>query len=288
MAFKTTIIQGKTTHGVDELMSPYNDFLDGTSGIIGTNDLVVTQNSPLGMSVLVEDGVIVHYISSATTYYRHELTDATTALTIDANSSGSTRIDLICVKTDLTVTPDTNGVGSVSLVVVKGTAGAGVPSTPANHVKLAEVTVANGAANITNANISDTRTFTNLNSRLMTTLASATQTLTNKRITKRVNSVTSSATPTPNADTDDVYLLLALAEAATFGAPTGTPTHGQPLIIRIKDNGTARTLAFNAVYRFSSDLAAPTTTIINKTMYLGFIYNFTDTKWDCVAKLDNF
>jgi hypothetical protein len=85
-----------------------------------------------------------------------------------------------------------------------------------------------------------------------------------------------------------MYTVTALAEAATFGAPTGTPTNGQGLIIRIKDNGTARALSFNAIYRFSSDLSAPTTTIISKTIYLGFIYNTADTKWDCVAYLNNF
>lgn len=119
-------------------------------------------------------------------------------------------------------------------------------------------------------------------------LIAATQTLTNKRITKRTSSTASASAPTPDADTTDVYILTALAEAATFGAPSGTPTQGQTLIIRIKDNGTARALSFNAIYRFSSDLAAPTTTVISKTFYLGFIYNSTDTKWDCVAQLNNF
>ena len=115
-----------------------------------------------------------------------------------------------------------------------------------------------------------------------------TDTLTNKRITKRVGTTASSATPTPDSDSHDVYTVTALAEAATFGEPTGTPTNGQSLIIRIKDNATARTLAFNAVYRFSTDIPAPTTTVLSKTMYLGFIYNSADSKWDCVAYVDNF
>lgn len=115
-----------------------------------------------------------------------------------------------------------------------------------------------------------------------------TQTLTNKRITKRVSTTTDSGSPTPNADTDDIYTVTALAQAATFGAPTGTPTNGQPLLIRVKDNATARALSFNASYRFSSDLPAPTTTVLSKTLYLGFIYNSADSKWDCVASLNNF
>lgn len=114
------------------------------------------------------------------------------------------------------------------------------------------------------------------------------QTLTNKRITKRIGTVASSATPTPAGDDVDMYTVTALAEAATFGAPTGTPTNGQPLIIRILDNGTARVLAWNAIYRASSDLALPTTTVLSKTLYLDFVYNSAATKWDLLALLNNF
>lgn len=113
---------------------------------------------------------------------------------------------------------------------------------------------------------------------------SSTNTLTNKRITKRVTSVTDSATPTPNADTDDCYDLTALAQAATFAAPTGTPTNFQTLTIRIKDNGTARALGWNAAY-VAGGVALPTTTVLSKILTLGFIYNTANTlnKWQLVA-----
>lgn len=117
---------------------------------------------------------------------------------------------------------------------------------------------------------------------------SSTNTLTNKRITARIGTTTSSSTPTPDADANDQYNVTALATGATFGAPTGTPTDGQKLIIRIKDNGGAQTLAWNSIYRFSSDMAAPTTTVVSKTFYLGFIYNAADSKWDNVSQLNNF
>jgi len=54
------------------------------------------------------------------------------------------------------------------------------------------------------------------------------------------------------------------------------------------DNGTARALAFNAIYRFSSEIPAPTTTVLSKTMYLGFMYNSAASKWDCIASVGNF
>lgn len=95
----------------------------------------------------------------------------------------------------------------------------------------------------------------------------------------RVSTTASSSTPTPNAGTDDLYTITALAANATFGAPSGTPVNGQALVIRIKDNGTARTLAYNAIYR-ALGVTLPTTTVISKTLYLGMIYNSADTKWD--------
>ena len=57
---------------------------------------------------------------------------------------------------------------------------------------------------------------------------------------------------------------------------------GQKLTIRIKDNGTARTLAWNAIYR-ACGVPLPTITVASKTMYVGCIYNSSDTKWDVVS-----
>lgn len=100
----------------------------------------------------------------------------------------------------------------------------------------------------------------------------------------RTVTVASSATPTPNADTTDIYIITALAEAATFGSPTGTPVNGQKLTIRIKDNATARALSWNAIYVSRiSGTSLPSTTVISKYLYVGFIYNSTESTWDMVA-----
>ena len=100
----------------------------------------------------------------------------------------------------------------------------------------------------------------------------------------RVGTVASSATPTPTTDYD-MFTVTALAAAAEFAAPTGTPVNGQPMIIRIKDDGTARALTFNAIYR-AIGVTLPTTTVISKTMYLGMIYNSADTKWDVLSVIE--
>lgn len=97
----------------------------------------------------------------------------------------------------------------------------------------------------------------------------------------RVQSVTSSATVTP-VSTNDLVKITAQAVGLTLANPTGTFTEGQALMIRIKDNGTARTIAFDTNYR-AIGVTLPTTTVISKTMYLGIIYNSTDAKWDIVG-----
>jgi len=100
---------------------------------------------------------------------------------------------------------------------------------------------------------------------------------------EEITTVASSATPTPTGGSDrNFFTVTALAEGATFAAPSGTPANGNRLVIRIKDNGTARSLAWNAIYR-AMEFALPDTTVVDKTMYLGFIYNSADSKWDMVA-----
>jgi len=96
-----------------------------------------------------------------------------------------------------------------------------------------------------------------------------------------VQSVTSAATVTPTTLNDEV-VITAQAVALALANPTGTAVQGESLIIRIKDNGTARAITYDTQYR-AIGVTLPTTTIISKTLYLGFIYNSTDTKWDCIG-----
>lgn len=104
-----------------------------------------------------------------------------------------------------------------------------------------------------------------------------------KLVKNSVTSVASSGTPTPIGSGErNQYNITALAAAATFGVPSGSPADGNTLIIRIKDNGTARALTWNAIYR-AVGVVLPTTTVISKTMYVGCRYNAADSKWDVIA-----
>ena len=109
-----------------------------------------------------------------------------------------------------------------------------------------------------------------------------TATLTNKRIDPRVSSAASAASVTPDISAYDQYAFTALAAGLTINAPTGTPADGDKLIFRILDNGTARALTWNATYTVIG-VTLPTTTVINKTTYVGCIYNANNTRWDVVA-----
>lgn len=112
-----------------------------------------------------------------------------------------------------------------------------------------------------------------------------TKTVTNKRIEPRVISAASYTTDTGTSldvSTTDTFVITAQAGALKFNNPGGTPVQGQKLVIRIKDNGTARALTYDTQFR-AMGTALPSTTVLSKTLYLGFFYNSTDTKWDLVA-----
>ena len=97
-------------------------------------------------------------------------------------------------------------------------------------------------------------------------------------------SITTASTATLTVDTDvsDFATITAQAEGLTIAAPTGSPVEGQKLIIRLKDDGSARAITFNAIFR-ALGVTLPTTTVASKITYLGLVYNSTDTKWDIVA-----
>lgn len=105
-----------------------------------------------------------------------------------------------------------------------------------------------------------------------------------------VQTITSSASITPPASTCQEYTVTALANPATINAPSGTPTSGQKLIIRIKDNGSAQALTWDTSaggYR-AIGVTIPTTTTASKTSYIGCIYNSDAGYWDVIASLTEY
>ena len=111
------------------------------------------------------------------------------------------------------------------------------------------------------------------------------QHLTNKTyVDSATNSTTttaSTATLTVDSATTTQASLTAQAVALTIASPTGG-VDGRKLTLRIKDNGTARSITWNAIFR-AVGVTLPLTTVVNKMLYVGAIYNTADTKWDVVS-----
>lgn len=174
----------------------------------------------------------------------------------------------------------TNATGLPAAAVLAGSFGAGAyvisTSLQAATIELGHATdttlvrVSAGVVSIEGVNIAD---------------ISSAQTITNKRIEPRVVSAASYTTDTGTSlsvATTDIFVITAQAGALLFNNPGGTAVQGQKLVIRIKDNATARALTWGIEYR-AMGTALPSTTVLSKTLYLGFFYNSTDTKWDLVA-----
>ena len=190
---------------------------------------------------------------------------------------------------------------TISILVVTGTPNlvALVQSAIIWEIALADITVGAAVVKIDPADVADERIFAALTIALGGTGATtagaaltalggapiASPTFTGNvtlRIAPRIGTVTTSATPTPNADTQDQYNVTALDQACTFGAPTGTPVNGQKLIIRIKPDATPRVIGWNAIY-VARGAVLPLITVANKYIYVGFVYNAAATTWDLLA-----
>ena len=107
-----------------------------------------------------------------------------------------------------------------------------------------------------------------------------------KPLAVRESIQTSTSTLTPLIADYDQYSITALAANLTIASPGTLGIGGgalpHKLLIRIKDNGTTRTLTWNAIFR-AIGVTLPAATTANKTMYVGAVYNSTDSKWDVIA-----
>lgn len=102
-----------------------------------------------------------------------------------------------------------------------------------------------------------------------------------RAVVTSVTSITSASTITPDS-TYAQYEVTALAVPATIAAPSGTPIDGQKLVLRIVDNGTARSLTWTTsagAYR-PRNVSLPAATVASNQMYVSCIYNAADNYWD--------
>ncbi len=100
------------------------------------------------------------------------------------------------------------------------------------------------------------------------------------RIQKRIVSSSYEATATIACDSTDIYELTAMSGNSTFSV-TGTPLNGQTLMIRLKDNGSSRTLTWGSEFA-SKGATLPTATTAGKKHHVGLMYDNTSSKWECI------
>lgn len=94
------------------------------------------------------------------------------------------------------------------------------------------------------------------------------------------STITSSATPTPiGSRWRNKFTITALATNPTIAEPSGTAKDGNMILVRIKDDGTPRTISRNAIYR-AIGITPQSVTVAGKTLYELYCYNSADTKWD--------
>jgi len=140
------------------------------NGVILPTDLAVSENDTPDTNVKIATGAIVigfdgSYPEDA---YYYGFADATELVAISANVSGNSRIDAVVAYVDTASPAADDNDGALVFTTVEGTP-AGSPTAPSDNDiqtdlgagvrwhRLANVTVANGFATITNANITDTR-----------------------------------------------------------------------------------------------------------------------------------
>ncbi len=170
------------------------------------------------------------------------------------------------------------------------TAGSGLTLSSNAFSITAPVSVANGGTGATTLSGiikgNGTSAFTAVTAPSGTIVGTSdTQTLTNKRITPRTGSTASSATPSINTDNVDVYSITALAANITSMTTnlTGTPNDGDKLLLRIKDNGTSRTITWGASFTSSGVATLLAATVASQQHTIGLIYSSATSKWICLA-----
>jgi len=98
----------------------------------------------------------------------------------------------------------------------------------------------------------------------------------------RLNTITSSATPSININTTDIFTITALAANITSVTVTGAPVDGQYLMVRIKGTNS-QTIAWGASFASSGVAQLITTTVAAKTHHIGFIYDAVTAVWQAIA-----
>lgn len=200
-----------------------------SEGVLGATDLDVTQRGAgANMSVDVAAGKCLISDAQSVQGLYPLVSDATTNLAIASNSSGSTRIDIVVARVKDTEYGDASNAKTIE--IVQGTAGAGVPATPTRCLKLAEVTVASGAASITNANIAESRVWAGVGLGPRGQLGTGSSTAT--------NGVTTTVVDVNSCSTGAITTVAGRRYRYSFTMPVSGSTAGNIVVLAVYKDGS--------------------------------------------------
>lgn len=217
---------------------------------------------------------------------------AATTLTIGGTPTGAATFNFAtnatAAATTKTLNIGTGGAASSTTNVNIGSSNGGTTTVNSTTISLGGTTGATTTGTIELGNASDTTLSRSAAGVLavegvVIPSISSTNTLTNKRVTPRTGTTSSSATPTINTDNVDFYSITAqTVDITSFTTNlSGTPTDGQKLWIAI--TGTAaRAITWGTSFE-SSTVTLPTTTVTTNRLDVGFVWNTATSKWRCVA-----
>jgi hypothetical protein len=258
----TATLSGAGTLNVPAIEKPYLIF-NNTSGGYALTVKVSGQTGvsvPNGKKTIVYNnatdvGEAISYLSSLT---------LGSALPIASGGTGSTSTTFVDLTANVTGTlPVANG-------------GTGASTLTANNVILGNGTTAvqfvapgtSGNALVSNGTTWQSGVVSNL---------------------PRVVVIADATSITMNADTTDMATQANTQTAGTLtvNAPTGTPSNGQKLMLRLRSTNV-QTFSWNAIFQGGTTALPTTSSGSSKYDYYGFIYNSTATKWQIVGTATGF
>jgi len=258
----TATLSGAGTLNVPAIQKPYLIF-NNTSGGYALTVKVSGQTGvsvPNGKKTIVYNngtdvGEAISYLSSLT---------LGSALPIASGGTGSTSTTFVDLTANVTGTlPVANG-------------GTGASTLTANNVILGNGTTAvqfvapgtSGNALVSNGTTWQSAVVSNL---------------------PRVVVIADATSITMNADTTDMATQANTQAVGTLtvNAPTGTPSNGQKLMLRLRSTNV-QTFSWNAIFQGGTTALPTTSSGSSKYDYYGFIYNSTATKWQIVGTATGF
>lgn len=224
------------------------------------------------------------YTSSGTTLTRTPLYSSNANAAVNFTAAPSVALTVFAADLTTFTDPITPATDNAAALGVSGTAWSDLFLASGGVIDFnAGNWVATHTSDILTVGTGDLRVTTAGTNTASVATVGGTQTLTNKRVTPRVTSETSSATPTINTDNCEIHRITALAVDITSMTTnlSGTPTHGQPLTVEITGTAT-RTISWGASFEGSTTLL-PTATDGTNMLAVGFKWNLATSKWRCLA-----